>query len=88
MVTNLISYLTTLTTDVYLNLLYIFTVYGLYMWLLVGFIHESTWQVQLFNLKLQNYKSENKNNIKSNTSSLQKGLLGGIINFTIISILL
>ena len=72
-----ISFLHTfiLNNDLYSGLLYFLLTYGLYSWWILGAIHESIWQVQLFNTKLNLYKDMVKAKNKKLPSILTKVLL-------------
>ena len=72
-----ISFLHTfiLNNDLYSGLLYFLLAYGLYSWWILGAIHESIWQVQLFNTKLNLYKDMVKSKNKKLPSILTKILL-------------
>ena len=61
---NLSIFTTNIYTDYYLNILYILLTYSIYLWGIVGSVHESVWQIQLFNSKLNIYKDSIKYKIK------------------------
>ena len=71
-----------LTNDWYTGFLYFLLAYSLYSWWIIGAIHESIWQTQLFNSKLNIYKD----NIKSKNKKLPTILLKILLGYNLLNI--